>query len=199
MKANNWLNITLMLVAGILMIVWHSRIDILQWIVVAVGIVLIVPSIYSFIAALTRKRSARLAHEESESSEIVRHEGLSAGNSSLWTAVAAAALGIWMLCDPSFFVGLLAYVFGAILVLYGIYHIVVISYMSRPVRMPWWFYLIPVLMILAGLTLMFTTVRTLNNVIVLITGISFVASSVNSILEGVVISSAESARRQSDV
>lgn len=184
MKTNNWLTVAVMFVVGILLIVWHSRIDILQWIVIAVGVALIVPSVYSFIAALTRKRSERTAKEDSVE---IRHEGLSAGTSSLWTAVAAAALGIWMLCDPTFFVGLLAYVFGAILILYGIYHIVFISYLSRPVRMPGWVYIIPCLMILSGLALIFTQVRTLNSVIVLVTGIAFVASSVNAVFEAVIL------------
>lgn len=203
MKSNNWLTVAVVLVAGILLIMWHGRIDILQWIVIAVGVMLIIPSIYSFIAALTRKRgvkeeAAKAAEDSTGEAHAERaHTGLAAGNSSLWASVGCMALGIWMVANPTFFVGLLAYVFGAILVLYGIYHIVFMSVWSRPVPMPWWFYIIPVLMIVAGVVVIFTDVRTWNSVIVLITGIALVASSVNAIFEAVAIGATDKAQRRS--
>lgn len=172
MKANNWITALIVMLAGILLIVWHSRIDILNWIIIAVGFTLIVPGIYSFISALVRKG-------EKEKGQI----DYSASSSTLIASVGAMALGVWMLVNPAFFVGLLAYIFGAILILYGIFHIVFIGFWSRPLVLPWWMYIIPVLMIGAGVVILCTSVRTMNSVVVLITGISLVASSVNTIIE----------------
>ena len=85
--------------------------------------------------------------------------------------------------DPTFFAGLLAFMFGGILVLYGIYHIVLMSYWLRPAVFPFWFYIIPVLMLASGIVILCTGVRAMNSVVVLITGIALVASAVNSMLE----------------
>lgn len=171
-SGNNWLTILVVFVAGVLLIAWHSRIDILQWVVVLVGITLIVPALYSFIIALGRRRRG----EGDQDRRTAR-------TSTLWTAVAAIALGVWMVLDPTFFAGLLAYMFGAILILYGLYHIVTMSYWLRPVVFPFWFYIIPVLMIAAGIVILCTTVRMMNDIVVLVTGIALVASAVNSMLE----------------
>lgn len=171
-SGNNWLTILVVFVAGILLIAWHSRIDILQWVVVLVGIALIVPALYSFIIALGRRRRG-------EGDERQR----TARTSTLWTSVAAMALGVWMVLDPTFFAGLLAFMFGGILVLYGIYHIVLMSYWLRPAVFPFWFYIIPVLMLASGIVILCTGVRAMNSVVVLITGIALVASAVNSMLE----------------
>lgn len=175
----NWLTTLVVFVAGVLLIAWHSRIDILQWIVDLVGITLIVPALYSFIIALGRKRRG-------EGDETVR----TARTSTLWASIGAIALGVWMVCDPTLFAGLLAYIFGALLVLYGIYHIVLMSYWLRPFAFAFWFYVIPVLMIIAGIVILASSVRDMNSVVVLITGIALVASAVNTLLEYTASSSA---------
>lgn len=171
-SGSNWLTIIIVFVVGILLIVWHGRIDILSWIVIAVGLMLVIPGLYSLISAMVRKK---------EDGKI----NYSASSASIVASVGALALGVWMIVNPGFFVGLLAYIFAAILILYGIYHIIVIGFWAKPIIMPGWFYIIPVLMIIAGVVLLCTSVRTLNSVVVLITGIALVASAVNSMLETV--------------
>lgn len=169
-KSNNWLTTLIVFVVGVLLIVWHQRADVLSWIVMAVGLMLVIPGIYSLISAMVRKNdSEQMAH--------------SASTSSILASVGALALGIWMTVNPSFFVGLLAYIFGALLVLYGIFHIVTIGFFSKPFVMPGWLYVIPALMIVAGVVILCTSVRTINSVVVLITGITLVASAVNSLCE----------------
>lgn len=169
---NNWLTILIVFVVGVLLIVWHQRVDILSWIVMAVGLMLIIPSLYSLISALVRKKDeANITH--------------SASSSTIIASVGALALGIWMVVTPGFFVGLLAYIFGAILILYGIFHIVTIGFWARPFVLPGWMYIIPVLMIGAGVVILCTSVRTIQSTVVLITGIALVASAVNSLCEGV--------------
>lgn len=174
---NNWLTIIIVFVVGVLLIVWHSRVDILSWIVVAVGLMLVIPGLYSLISAMVRKKDdGQISH--------------SASSASIVAGVGAMALGVWMLIQPTFFVGMLAYIFAALLILYGIFHIIMIGFWAKPIVLPMWFYVIPVLMIVAGVALLFTSVRTLNSVVVIITGVSLVASAVNSLLEMVSMSPA---------
>ena len=172
MKANNWVTALIVMIVGILLVVWHQRIDVLNWIVIAVGLMLIIPGLYSFISARVRKGG--------KTKEQVEY---SAASSTIVASLGAIALGIWMLVTPGFFVGLLAYIFGAILVLYGIFHIVFIGFWSKPYVLPFWFYIIPVLMIIAGVVILCTSVRTINSAVVLITGIALICSSVNTIME----------------
>lgn len=167
---NNWFTVIVVFIVGILLIVWHDRVDILSWIVIAVGLMLIIPAIYSIISAIIRKKSD------------LKH---SASSSTVVSSIAALALGVWMVCVPDFFVGFLAYVFGAILIFYGVFHIVMISLLNRQFVMPFWFYIIPILMVIAGIVILCTSVRTINSVVVLIMGISLVASSVNSLFENI--------------
>ena len=176
-SGNNWLTIIIVFVVGGLLIVWHARVDILSWIVVAVGLMLVIPGLYSLISAMVRKK---------DDGQI----NYSASSASIVASVGAMALGAWMLIQPTFFVGLLAYIFAALLILYGIFHIIVIGFWAKPIVLPMWFYVIPVLMIVAGVVLLCTSVRTLNSAVVLITGIALVASAVNSLLEMVSMSPA---------
>lgn len=172
MRANNWLTAIIVMIVGILLIVWHNEANLLDWFVVAVGIMFIIPGLYSLISALVRK-----GEKEKQKMEH------SAASSTIIASVGALALGIWMALSPGFFVGLLAYIFGGILILYGIFHIIFVGFWSRPYVLPFWFYVIPVLMIVAGLVIICTNVRTMNSVVSLITGIALVASSVSTILE----------------
>lgn len=168
----NWLTVLVMFVVGILLIIWHARLDVLNWIIMAVGISLILPGLYDFVIALRSSGG-------SEKSQAIRQMS----GSTMIVAVGAIALGVWMLISPSFFVGVMAYAFGAILVFLGIYHIAIVAYLSRPLSLPGFLYIIPGLLIIAGLVILLSSVRTIQSVVVLIMGISLVASSINSLLE----------------
>ena len=172
MRSNNWLTAVIVLTVGILLVVWHNRIDVLNWIVVIVGLGLVVPGLYSLISAFARAGSKSAKKDE-----------YSAGRSTIIASLGALALGVWMIVSPGFFVELLAYMFGAILIVYGVFHIVFLSVCSRPYIMPGWYYIIPVLMIGAGVVILATSVRTMNSVVVLISGIALIASAFNTMLE----------------
>lgn len=168
----NWLTVLVMFVVGILLIIWHGRLEVLSWIIMAVGLALVIPGIYDFILSLRRGGSndkEQAIGQMSASTSIV--------------AVGAIALGIWMIVAPGFFIGIMAYAFGAILIFLGIYHIAIIAYLSRPLVLPGLLYVVPALLIIAGLVILFSSVRTIQSVVVLIMGISLVASAVNSLLE----------------
>lgn len=181
-SANNWLTILIVMAVGILLIVYHQHLDLLNWLVIAVGVALVVPALYSVFTAISNRRHISQAAQENDHLRV-------ATRSTLWASAGAVALGIWMIVNPGFFVGLIAYIFGAILVLYGIFHIVIIAMAAKTYRMPGWFYVIPVLMIIAGVVILCTSVRSMNAIVVLITGIALVASSVNSVMEYVGTSS----------
>lgn len=161
--SSSWLTIIVTAVAGVMLVVWHSHINLLQWLIVGMGVVLVIPGVYSAVTSCFSSKARRSG---------VRISGAVA-------AVGAVALGMWMIIQPTFFVGLIAYLFAALLIVYGILQLIIVGVWSRPFVLPGWFYVIPVVVIVAGVIIICTSVRTMNNVAVLITGIALIASAVN--------------------
>lgn len=151
-------------VAGIVMICFYQRIDILAWIVILIGAMFLIPGIFSLILGMRKRENG------GSTTQVI-------------AGIGASALGAIMVIMPEAFAGVIVYIFAALLVVGGIYHIVYIAWLSRPFVLPFYYYILPVLMIVAGIVLLTTNIRTLNNVVVLITGISFVAWSLSSLLE----------------
>lgn len=168
-NGSSWLTIAITAIVGVLLIVWHNHVELLQWIIVAMGLVILVPSVYTLVTQLFSKN--KKGSEEGRSI------------SSVVASVGATALGLWMVINPTFFVGLLAYLFAAILIVYGILQLIVVGYWSRPFVLPAWFYIIPALLIIAGIVILCTEVRTMNSVVVLLTGIMLVCCAVNWALQ----------------
>ncbi len=149
---------------GIVMICLYQRIELLSWIVMLIGAMFAIPGIFSIIMGMRSKDKG------------------GSGTMTL-TGMGATALGAFMILMPQSFTGILVFLFAGLLIIGGIYHIVFVAYLSRPFVLPGYYYIIPVLMILAGIVLLTTSVRTLNHVVVLITGISFVAWSISTLME----------------
>lgn len=168
MKNNrtNWLAIAVTAIVGILLIVWHTRIEILSWVIIATGAMFIIPSIYSLCRAATSRRN-----------------NLPTPWASILTSIAGICLGLWMIITPDVFVSFTAYLFAAILIIFGIYQILTVEYRNRPFRIPFFFYIIPILSVAAGITIICTPIRTMNSIVVLLTGILLVASAVSRAFE----------------
>lgn len=165
MKPSSWFTIAILFVVGILLVVFHSRIDILSWIIILVGAGLMIPGAWALISTLLDKE---------------RTQGR---GPTIVASIVCVALGLWMICEPAFFATIIAYIFGALLIGIGLYHIILLAVWMRPLVMPFWFYIIPVLLIVAGIVLLATNINTLNSVVVLVMGISLICSAFNSALE----------------
>ncbi len=107
--------------------------------------------------------------------------GVSVG--STLSAIAAAALGLWMLLDPSSLSSMMVYVFAGLLVVAGIYHICLLAFAFKPINFPFIFYALPILLTLTGITVLVIGAAATKDYIVLITGISMVVYSVCCFLE----------------
>lgn len=168
---SSWLTIIITAIVGVLLIVWHTRIEILSWVMIAVGVMFLVPSVYSVINSFTSRGAAAQAEA-----------GVNR-TSSIITGIGGIALGLWMIINPGFFVGLTAYLFAVLLIVYGVFQIVLVGYLSRPYKMPAFLYIIPALMIVGGIVILCTSVRTMNSVVVLLAGILLIASAINWTIE----------------
>lgn len=177
----NLLTAVIMAGVGIALIALHNRVDILQWISILLGVMFIIPSLFALgITFFGNKPGQQTDRGATVSSTIAALGGL--------------GLGIAMCLIPSTFAGIFIYIFAGVLIVVGIYHIVVVGYLSKTFVLPAYNYIIPALLIVTGLVILFSSLRTLNNVVVLITGIALLLSAFNSLLE--YISAQRAPRRQ---
>ena len=73
-----------------------------------------------------------------------------------------------------------------------LYQIIMLAVGHRPIKFPLWMYLMPTLMTAAGIVILATDVKTIESVVVLITGISLVAFAINRLVEMVKIGNEQS-------
>lgn len=121
------------LVIGILLVVWPEAA--VFYLVIAIGVLFLVPGVMSNVGYLTKGREQVMSFPL-------------AGLGSL-------LFGLWLIVMPGFFVGILMYVLGAVLLLAGISQIVEFVSARSWTVVPVGFYIIPVLLLLAGILVLF--------------------------------------------
>lgn len=149
------------LVIGVLLVTWPEAAII--YLVITIGVLFLVPGLISVFGYLT-------AGKQSSRSFPV------AGLGSL-------LFGLWLMIMPAFFVGILMYVLGAILVLAGISQIVNLSAARSRTVVPGGFFVIPVLVLIAGIVVLFNpfTVATVPFIILGVSSIVYGLSDLISI------------------
>ena len=146
-------------IVGLLLVVLHNRAAILEMIIIIIGIMFIVPSCLALIALFARKEKRMMS------------------------GVGGLILGIALVAAPQFFVGFTAYTFAIVLILGAVYKLWALLSWSRRVHFPIGCYIIPTLTLAAGIVILSTDVLRIESVLVLVTGISFMAYAINSLLE----------------
>lgn len=102
---------------------------------------------------------------------------------SVLTAIGAIALGLWLLFDPAGFTSIIVYVFAALMILAGLYHIFLLAFGFKDVKFPFAFYILPILLALGGMVILIIGSERMINAIVLVTGISLIVYAVCNFLE----------------
>lgn len=161
----------IILIVGIALIVMHSQIDVIRWIVILIGCALLIPAVFNLIWILLRRR--RTGSDIREAND----------GSSIAVSIIAGLLGIWIVCMPDFFAAFIVYLFAALLVFLAIIDVVLMIKASSPVRPPFWFYIVPIAMIVVAILLLASPLGTINATIVLVTGIAMTASGLNRLVE----------------
>lgn len=161
----------IILIVGIALIVMHSQIDVIRWIVILIGCALLIPAVFNLIWILLRRR--RTGSDIREAND----------GSSIAVSIITGLLGIWIVCMPDFFAAFIVYLFAALLVFLAIIDVVLMIKASSPVRPPFWFYIVPIAMIVVAILLLASPLGTINATIVLVTGIAMTASGLNRLVE----------------
>lgn len=162
---NNALVNVLILIAGIAFL--FLRGNVINIMVTIMGVLFMVSAVVNVIFMFTSKGSS----------------GTGSNLAGTLVCIAAFALGLWMTLAPGALVGIIVYLLAGLLVLGGIYHIYMIAYGYRPMHFPGWFYILPTLLLAAGVVMFVMGPENVKNYLVLVTGIALIVFAISSFLE----------------
>ena len=152
------------LAAGIVLICMHDRINLVQWVIVFVGVMFAIPGLFGLIEALVGRRKSRRG-----------------GPVPILASVGSLIIGVIMIVCPVPFEAVFVYFLSAVLILGGIWHIWILSVGVRPIVLPVWLYVLPVLVVIAGISILLAPVRETESIFTLIAGIALVCIAGNGL------------------
>lgn len=144
------------LVIGLVLVMFPNQAG--DYFVITIGVIFLVPSLISIIGYYA------------QNSEMRRRFPIEGVGSMLF--------GLWLIIMPDFFADLLTFVLGFILVMGGVQQIASLSAARRWMQVPTGFYIVPVLILIAGLIALFnpTGVRSTAFIIIGISSIIYAVS-----------------------
>lgn len=144
------------LVIGLVLVMFPDQAG--DYFVITIGVIFLVPSLINIIGYFAQSTEMRSRFPI---------EG-----------VGSLLFGLWLIIMPGFFADLLTFVLGFILVMGGVQQIASLSAARRWMPVPGGFYVVPVLILLAGLVALFnpTGVRSTAFIIIGISSLVYAAS-----------------------
>lgn len=147
------------LVIGVLLVAWPETAVV--YLVITIGVLFMVPGVFGFFSWLIH------GHREGISFPL-------AGLGSL-------LFGLWLIIMPDFFVGILMYVLGAVLVLAGVSQVVNLSVARSWTSVPFIFFIVPILLIIAGIVVLFNPF-TAATVPFIVLGVSSICYAISDLI-----------------
>ena len=164
----NLLTNVILLLAGIILIVFHNVPDILLWGSRVMGAMFLLPAVAYLIMVAVRHADART----------------SADYMGVLPAVGGLCFGLVMIMKPDKFDEILQLLMGVLLVVLGLFHIIYLLLSRGTLNIKGWYYLCPVVVTLCGvLSLTVTPMRENVSTVVLITGICLLLFNFTSLQE----------------
>lgn len=150
------------LVIGVLLVVWPEAA--ILYLVITIGALFLVPGLFSVFGYLVRGRQT--------------------GDTFPVIGLGSLLFGLWLMIMPAFFVGILMYVLGAVLVLAGVSQVVNLSAARSWTVVPGAFFVVPVLVLIAGIVVLFNpfTAATVPFIILGVSGIVYGLSDLINII-----------------
>ena len=158
-KLNNaWVRGIFSLIIGVLLVVYPSAASV--YFVMAVGVLFFIPGAVSLSAFLMRRADGRMFP---------------------FMGLGSLLFGLWLLITPAFFVGILMYVLGAVLVLAGLGMLVNLSAIRKRAPVAVVFYVVPVLVIVGGILVLVNPFRAAELPFIIL-GVSSIIYALSSML-----------------
>lgn len=138
---------------GLALIIWPE--EAIKYLVITIGILFILPGLFSIIAYFTHSREFSTARFPIEGAGSI-------------------LLGIWLVAMPAFFVNILMYILGAFLLLASIQQFLTLFRARKYYGVPWGFYVVPSLLLILGIIILLNPFETASVVFILFGGAIFV-------------------------
>lgn len=122
------------LILGLLLVIWPDIA--INYLVITVGVLFLIPGLISLLGFFSR---------------VYRKEG--ASGMFPVAGMGSVLFGLWLMIMPSFFVNILMYVLGFVLILGSIHQISSLTSARKWTTVPAGFYVMPVLIFMAGLVI----------------------------------------------
>lgn len=147
-----------------MLICFHTRVNILAWLIMFVGVMFAVPGLIGVITGISRSS---------------RNRGVNA--STMISSIGSLIIGVIMIIWPEPFAGVFVYVLAAVLLIAGFCQIWVLAVDYKPYSMPLWLYILPVLIFITGIVMICTPLREIESAFTLMAGIAMVAAAANGL------------------
>ena len=164
----NLLTNVILLLAGIILIVFHAVPTIFVWGSRVIGAMFLLPAIAYLIMVAVRHSDART----------------SADYMGVLPAVGGLCFGVVMMIKASMFDGILQLLMGVLLIVLGLFHLIYLLLSKGTLKIKGWYFLAPVVVALCGvLSLLLPALRGSVSTVVLITGICLLLFNFTSLQE----------------
>ncbi len=164
----NLLTNVILLLAGVILMVFHSVPDILLWGCRVMGAMFMLPAVVYLIMVAVRHTDARTS---------VDYMGV-------LPAVGGLCFGLVMILKPDKFDGILQLLMAVLLIVLGLFHIIYLMLSRKSLNVKGWYYICPLVVALCGvLSLMVPSLRENVSTVVLMTGICLLLFNFTSLQE----------------
>lgn len=164
----NLLTNVILLLAGIILIIFHGVPSIMLWGCRVMGAMFMLPAVIYLVMVAVRHADART----------------SADYMGVLPAVGGLCFGLVMIIKAHLFDGILQMFMGMLLVVLGLFHVIYLLLSSKSLKIKGWYYLCPLIVVLCGLlSLLLPSLRDSDSTVVLITGICLLLFNFTSLQE----------------
>ena len=164
----NLLTNVILLLAGIILIVFHAVPGVLVWGSRVIGAMFLLPAIAYLVMVAVRHADART----------------SADYLGVLPAVGGLCFGVVMMIKASMFDGILQLLMGVLLVVLGLFHVIYLLLSKGSLHIKGWYHICPLIVVLCGiLSLALPSLRASVSTVVLITGICLLLFNFTSLQE----------------
>lgn len=164
----NLLTNVILLLAGIILIIFHGVPSIMLWGCRVMGAMFMLPAVIYLVMVAVRHADART----------------SADYMGVLPAVGGLCFGLVMIIKAHLFDGILQMFMGMLLVVLGLFHVIYLLLSSKSLTIKGWYYICPLVVILCGLlSLLLPSLRDSDSTVVLITGICLLLFNFTSLQE----------------
>lgn len=158
------------LAAGILLLCYKQ--PSLEFCVTFLGIVLTASAVLNL--------GMQYAYSRQSKADGSKHSLSSIGGTL--AAVASGCLGIWMIITPAGFTTAMVYIFGALMIIGGLFLIYDMVFVFKPVKFPFGFYIMPALVTICGIVMCVISPDTTKNIIITIAAIAMIVFAIGAII-----------------